>query len=42
MRTRSFTSVSRFARNKKYAIQNGSFVSYEIVNGLYILHILTH
>ena len=42
MRTRSFTNRRRFAKNLRYAIQNGSFISYEIVGGLYILHILTH
>ena len=42
MRIRSFTNPKRFFRNKKYAIQNGTFISYEIVGNLYILTILTH
>ena len=42
MRTRSFSSLSRFVKNRRYAIQNGSYVSYEIIGNMYILHILTH
>lgn len=42
MRTRSFTSLSRFVKNRRYAIQNGSYISYEIVGNLYILKVYIH